>query len=92
MVPFFIQSGLPYLFWVEAAFVVVFTINRLPTPTLAHQSPFQKLFGRVPDYIFLRTFGCECFPNFSACSSNKLQLGPFSVFFLVMPINIKDMF
>jgi len=32
------------MFWVEAAFVVVFTINRLPTPILANKGPFAIVF------------------------------------------------
>jgi len=37
-----------------------------------NQSPFEKLFSLVPDYTFLCTFGCKCFPNFAASSADKL--------------------
>ena len=86
---FLIRAHLPSMFWVEAAFAAVFTINRLPTPTLANQSPFEKLFGPPLDYSFLWTFGCECFPNFTASSSNKLQPGPLGMSFLGTPTNTK---
>ena len=70
---FLIQSSLPSLFWVEVVFAAVITINRLPIPNLANQSPCPKLFGRVPDYTFLQTFGCECFLTFTTCSCNKMK-------------------
>ena len=70
---FLIQSLLPPQFWVDATYTAIVTINRLPTPLLSSVSPFQKLFGKVPDYTFLRTFGCACFPILSASLQNKLQ-------------------
>ena len=48
-------------------------INRLPTPLLENKSPYEILFQRLPDYSFLKPFGCACFPNFVATSANKLQ-------------------
>nr|XP_016472837.1 PREDICTED: uncharacterized mitochondrial protein AtMg00810-like [Nicotiana tabacum] len=45
---------------------------RLPTPILHGLSPFEKFFYRLPDYNFLRVFGCECFPNLSARVFHKL--------------------
>ena len=58
------EARMPASFWVEAAYTVVFTINRHPTPNLQGLSPLQKLFHRPPDYNFLRTFAYTCFPNF----------------------------
>ena len=37
------------------------------------QSPFEKLFRMSPDYNFLRTFSCACYPNFTVTSANKLE-------------------
>jgi len=34
----------------------------MPTLVLQNKSPFECLFCRPPDYNFLRTFGCLCFP------------------------------
>jgi len=50
---------------------------------LNNQSPFEKLFHQVPDYKFLKVFGCACFPNlrpynthkFSQCSKECVFLG-----------------
>ncbi|WZZ89829.1 hypothetical protein YC2023_118408 [Brassica napus] len=51
----------------------VFLINRLPTPTLSNQSPFQKLFHQNPNYSKLRTFGCLAYPLLRPYAQNKLE-------------------
>jgi hypothetical protein len=51
-----------------------YLINRLPTPLLKNLSPFEKLFSQVPDYKFLKVFGCTCFPNLRAYNSHKFSL------------------
>ncbi|GAA0160871.1 hypothetical protein LIER_39123 [Lithospermum erythrorhizon] len=38
------QSQLPLVFWVEALHYAIFLINRLPSPSLSHKSPYQILF------------------------------------------------
>lgn len=53
------DATFPFKFWVDVAFYEVFTINRLPTTILHSLSPFEKLFHKLPDYNFLRVFGCE---------------------------------
>ena len=45
----------------------------MPTPVLAHRSPFDCLFQRSPDYHFLRTFGCLCFPFLRPYNNHKLD-------------------
>jgi histone deacetylase 1/2 len=45
----------------------------LPTPVLRNNSPIHTLFHREPDYSFLRTFGCACWPNLHPYNKNKLQ-------------------
>ena len=56
------QCKTRFRFWNYAFETSVYLINRMPTPILAHRSPFDCLFQRSPDYHFLRTFGCFCFP------------------------------
>ena len=55
---------MPATFWVEAIQTAVFVVDWLPTPTLQGQSPFEKLFQRLLDYNFLKSFGCACYQNF----------------------------
>ena len=75
------EAHMPATFWVDAIQTAVFVANRLPTPNLHGQSPFEKLFQKSPDYNFLKAFGCACYPNFSATSANKLAPRSTHVFF-----------
>lgn len=52
------QSHLPLSFWAECVSTAVHIINRLPTLVLSHHTPFQRLYGKVPTYSHLRSFGC----------------------------------
>jgi len=45
----------------------------MPTPVLTHYSPFDCLFHRSPDYHFLRTFRCLCFPFLRPYNNHKLD-------------------
>ena len=45
----------------------------MPTPILAHRSPFDCLFQRSLDYHFLRTFRCLCFPFLRLYNNHKLD-------------------
>ena len=56
------HASLPLQFWDYAFTTVVYLINRLPTTTLKFVVPFVALFNKEPDYHFLKTFGCVCFP------------------------------
>lgn len=57
----------------EAFITVVFLINRLPTKVLQNDTPIHRLFGETPDYTFLRTFGCACWPHLRPYNTRKLQ-------------------
>ncbi|KAM2315364.1 hypothetical protein ACFX1S_028273 [Malus domestica] len=67
------QSHLPQTFWVEAFTTAAFLINRLPLHNLGNVSPYEKLFAKVPDYRFLKTFGCTCFPHLVPYNKHKLM-------------------
>jgi hypothetical protein len=51
----------------------VFLINRLPTKVLNDITPFYRLYEKEPDYSFLRTFGCACWPNLRPYNNHKLR-------------------
>ncbi|RVW27296.1 Retrovirus-related Pol polyprotein from transposon TNT 1-94 [Vitis vinifera] len=38
--------------------IAVHIINRLPTPLLSRQTPFERLYGKLPSYSHIRVFGC----------------------------------
>lgn len=64
---------MPASYWVDKVYTSIYTINRLPTPILHNQRPFQRLFDRETDYRFLRTFGSTCFPLLPPNYFHKLQ-------------------
>ena len=67
------QASMPLRFWDEAFHTACFLINRLPTRTINMNTPLQRLFGTAPDYTFLRTFGCACWPCLRPYNNHKLQ-------------------
>jgi hypothetical protein len=67
------HAHMPLRFWDEAFQTACYLINRLPTHVLQNKSPFEKLFHSVLDYLFLKTFGCACWPNLRPYNSHKLQ-------------------
>lgn len=56
------KASIPQCFWWDAFTKATYLINRLPTPSLQHKSPYYSLYKTQPDYTFLKTFGCACFP------------------------------
>ena len=79
------HSQLPPSYWSYAISTVVHIINRLPTPTLNNQTPWELLFLTKPDTSHLKTFGCVCFPLLKPYNSNKLQPHITSCIFLGYP-------
>jgi transposase InsO family protein len=67
-----LESSIPSRFWWEALSTVVHLINRLPSPTLNHDTPFLRLFGHPPTYSNLRTFGYVCYVHLHAHKRTKL--------------------
>jgi len=67
------QCKAPFRFWNYAFDTSVYLINRMPTLVLDNRSLFDCLFQRSPDYTFLRTFGCLCFPFLRPYNNHKLD-------------------
>ena len=67
------QASLPTKYWTYAFAVAVYLINRLPSQVTDAISPYAKLFGRPPNYLKLRVFGCLCFPWLRPYNTHKLQ-------------------
>lgn len=68
-----VQAKMPLSFLWESFHITSFLINRMPTPILNNISPFTKLYGREPNYDFLRTFGCSCFLFLRLYSKHKFD-------------------
>ncbi|KAG7582826.1 Integrase catalytic core [Arabidopsis suecica] len=67
------HASMPKHYWSYAFTTATYLINRLPTPNLSMESPYQKLFGETPNYTKLRVFGCLCFPWLRPYTFNKLE-------------------
>ena len=67
------EASLPPELWSFACQHAVYLINRLPTPILNNESPYQKLFGKPPSYANLKIFGCLCYPWLKPYTKNKLD-------------------
>lgn len=68
-----LTAGIRKLYWPYAFSMAVYLINRMPTPVLGHQSPYQKLFGAAPKYEKRKVFGCMCFPWLRPYNNHKLE-------------------
>jgi hypothetical protein len=66
------QASLPPSYWVEALHTTTYLLNRWPSKTLAHQTPYAALHGSPPSDNHLRVFGCKCYPNTFATAAHKL--------------------
>lgn len=84
------HASIPLKFWDEAFLTAVFLINRLPSKILSNQSPFEWLYGKPPDYTFLRTFGYAVWPNLRPFNSTKLQFRSKNAYSLGTTIYTKD--
>ncbi|GAA0169682.1 hypothetical protein LIER_24112 [Lithospermum erythrorhizon] len=67
------NASRPLSYWDEAFASAVFLINRFPTKSLGMISPLQKVSTRVPDYNFLKVYGCQCFPYLRPYNNHKLK-------------------
>ncbi|KAL9241610.1 hypothetical protein vseg_015702 [Gypsophila vaccaria] len=67
------HAHLPSFFWSNAFVTAAYLINRLPTPSLNHDSPFFTLFKTSPNYQKLKSFGCLCYPWLRPYTQNKLD-------------------
>jgi Reverse transcriptase (RNA-dependent DNA polymerase)/gag-polypeptide of LTR copia-type/GAG-pre-integrase domain len=67
------HASIPLEYWDTIFESTLFVINRLPTVSNYSVSPFEKLFHQVPEYQYLHTLGCECFPLLRPYNQHKLQ-------------------
>ena len=55
-----LSAKVPTPFWGEAALHAVHAINRIPSPVIHNQTPYEHFFGSPPDYHHLRSFSSAC--------------------------------
>ena len=68
-----LSAKVPAPFWGEAALHAVHAINRIPSPVIHNQTPYERLFGSPPDYHHLRSFSFACFVLLQPHEHNKLE-------------------
>jgi hypothetical protein len=67
------NASLSLSYWDEAFTTTCFLINRLPSPVIHNKSLFEILFHQLPDYNFLKVFGCACWPHLRPYNTHKLD-------------------
>lgn len=67
------HASMPKYLWFDAFLSATCLINIIPTKLLQYKCPFEVLFSKVPDYSFLKIFGCMCFPNLTPYRKDKLS-------------------
>jgi hypothetical protein len=74
------HASMPLKFWDESYLMVVFLINCLPSRVIDMQTPLSHLLHSNPDYCFLKTFGCACWPTYDPITHTSFPFGPSDVF------------
>jgi histone deacetylase 1/2 len=67
------HASVPFRFWSDAFTTACFLINRLPTRLLQMKTPLELLLNELPDYTFLKVFGCACWPHLRPYNKRKLE-------------------
>ena len=69
-------AHLPKFLWPQAMATVVYVYNRLPSPgntRYQFKTPYELLYGAVPDVTHLRIFGCDAYAYNFDVSRQKLD-------------------
>jgi histone deacetylase 1/2 len=67
------QCKSPLKFYTYAFETSIYLINHMPTPVLCNKSSFECLLHQPPNYDFLCTFRCLCFPFYRPYNAHKLD-------------------
>ena len=67
----------------------MFLINKTPSALLNDKSPYEVLRKKVPDYSFLKTFGCLCYASTFPKDRNKFSARADKCVFLGYPSGYK---
>lgn len=67
------QASMSLEYWDHAVTSAVYLINCLPSSSIHQEVPYQRLFKKLPDYKFLKVFGCACYPLLRPYNQHKLE-------------------
>jgi len=76
-------------FWGKCVVTTTFLINRLPSPLLKQNTPYQVLYGSAPNYSISRSFGCLAFATTLNSESTKFSPRAVPCVFVGYPQGIK---
>jgi hypothetical protein len=65
--------GFPLQFWVDAVNTIVYLINRGNSRSLDGGIPKEYWIGKMVNYSFLNTFGCEAFVHIDKANRTELE-------------------
>ena len=80
------NASLPKQFWAEAANMLVYLINRLPSLAIGKRTPQEVWTGSLCDYSFLRIFGC---PTYDRVNIGKLEPRSVKCIFIGFKLGVK---
>ncbi|KAJ9538691.1 hypothetical protein OSB04_031424 [Centaurea solstitialis] len=69
----FFQSKIPLAYWSECVRTAIFLINRIPSKLLNNKTPYELMYGKIPDYSTIRVFGCLSFASTLPSSRHKFS-------------------
>lgn len=67
------HAKLPKIFWAEAVATAAYIQNRLPTPVLNRETPYQKWCEKKPDVNHMKVFGCIAYAHVPDEKRRKLD-------------------
>jgi hypothetical protein len=68
-----LSASIPEHFWGKATLTIVYTINRVSSPSTLNRSTYELLHCSLPDYQSLHIFGCVCFVLLPPHERTKLE-------------------
>jgi len=83
-----LHANLPLKFWGSCVLDATHIVNKLPTAVLYWASPYEKLYGKPPDYSELRVLGCLCY-SLDTSSRDKFEKKARRCIFLGYPAHQK---
>ncbi|KAJ9555731.1 hypothetical protein OSB04_010345 [Centaurea solstitialis] len=69
----FFQSKIPLAYWSECVRTTIFLINRIPSKLLNNKTPYELMYGKIPDYSTIRVVGCLSFASTLPSSRHKFS-------------------
>jgi hypothetical protein len=77
-----IVSSVPPHFWAETVFTATYLIGIQPSSALQSGIPFERLYGKMPDYSSIHLFGCVCYVLLTPREHTKLTAQSIECVFL----------